>query len=98
MVPEQELSELSDEQMDAFAGQVCDEIRFGSNMRAGAAYRKTVCRVLGKTCHAGTERRTRLMDVKITLNGKVVTDSVDADMVLLGLLQKTQMLFRKTRW
>lgn len=46
VVPERELSELSDEQMDAFAGQVCDEIRFGSNMRAGAAYRKTVCRVL----------------------------------------------------
>ena len=28
------------------------------------------------------------MDVKITLNGKVVTDSVDADMVLLDFCRK----------
>ena len=35
------------------------------------------------------ERRTDLMDVKITLNGKIITDSVDTDMVLLDFLQKT---------
>ena len=44
--PKKELSALTDEEIDQFAGQECEQIRFGSNLRAGAAYRKTVCRVL----------------------------------------------------
>lgn len=32
------------------------------------------------------------MDVKITLNGKVVTDSVDADMVLLDFCENTDAI------
>ena len=33
------------------------------------------------------------MDVKIKLNGKLIIDSVDQDMVLLVLLPQAQLLF-----
>ena len=42
------LTELTDESISKFAEQVSEEIRFGSNVRSGAAYRKAVCRVLVK--------------------------------------------------
>lgn len=40
--------EPSDEQIEKFADQVSEYIRFGTNMRAGAGYRKIVCKVLVK--------------------------------------------------
>lgn len=42
------LTELTDESISKFAEQVSEEIRFGSNVRSGAAYRKAVCQVLVK--------------------------------------------------
>ena len=42
------LTELTDESISKFAEQVSEEIRFGSNVRSGAAYRKVICRVLVK--------------------------------------------------
>ena len=42
------LTEVTDESISKFAEQVSEEIRFGSNVRSGAAYRKAVCRVLVK--------------------------------------------------
>ena len=42
------LTELTDESISKFAEQVSEEIRFGSNVRSGAAYRKIICRVLVK--------------------------------------------------
>ena len=37
------------------------------------------------------------MDVKIKLNGKLITDSVDQDMVAFGLLPQAQLLFGEER-
>ncbi len=37
------------------------------------------------------------MDVKIKLNGKLITDSVDQDMVLLDFLPQAQLLFGEER-
>ncbi len=37
------------------------------------------------------------MDVKIKLNGKLITDSVDQDMVLLDFLLQAQLLFGEER-
>ena len=63
-------------------------------MRAGAAYRRIVCQVLVKRalqydCGRKQWRGGKvLMEVTITLNGKKITDSVDADMVLLDFCRK----------
>ena len=37
------------------------------------------------------------MDVKIKLNGKLITDSVDQDMVLLDFCRKHNLLFGEER-
>ena len=42
------LTEVNEENIEKFAMQAAEQIRFGSNMRAGAAYRKIVCQVLVK--------------------------------------------------
>ena len=42
------LAEFTDENIEKFAGYVAENIRFGSNMRAGAEYRKIICTVLVK--------------------------------------------------
>ena len=42
------LTEINEESIEKFAAKVAEQIRFGSNMRAGAAYRRIVCQVLVK--------------------------------------------------
>lgn len=42
------LTEVNEENIEKFAMQAAEQIRFGSNMRAGATYRKIVCQVLVK--------------------------------------------------
>lgn len=42
------LTEINEESIEKFAARVAEQIRFGSNMRAGAAYRRIVCQVLVK--------------------------------------------------
>lgn len=40
------LTELTGERIEQFADYVAEHIRFGTNIRAGAEYRKQICRVL----------------------------------------------------
>ena len=84
------LTEINEESIEKFAAKVAEQIRFGSNMRAGAAYRRIVCQVLVKRAlHTiVAENNGEEMEVTITLNGKKITDSVDADMVLLDFCRK----------
>ena len=42
------LTEINEESIEKFAAKAAEQIRFGSNMRAGAAYRRIVCQVLVK--------------------------------------------------
>ena len=42
------LTEINEKSIEKFAARVAEQIRFGSNMRAGAAYRRIVCQVLVK--------------------------------------------------
>ena len=42
------LTEVNEENIGKFAAQVTEQIHFGSNMRAGAAYRRIICQVLVK--------------------------------------------------
>ena len=42
------LTEINEKRNEKFAAKVAEQIRFGSNMRAGAAYRRIVCQVLVK--------------------------------------------------
>ena len=70
------LTEINEESIEKFAAKVAEQIRFGSNMRAGAVYRRIVCQVLVKRAlHTiVAENKWRggkvLMEVTITLNGK----------------------------